>query len=172
VHTPATTSLAPEAGVVNEVQVKLRGPLRVCPTPGFRWFVNLVTHVRTEEQETFRALSVYLSPAMLPPDTAARMRQGAPLITIVQSDTATAAAWEAAVCAGRAWTVTAKTSAVEQTNASVAVAFTRMGIVRFIAMSLRFPPAVAGRTLELQRKRSTNFGESPWLEAHDLEDPF
>jgi hypothetical protein len=136
-QTPATTSLAPEAGVVSEVQLKPDGPLRGCPTPGFRWFVNFVTQVRTEEHETFRALSVYLLPEMLPPGTPARMRHAGPLITIVQSDAATAAAWECAVRAGRAWTaVTAKTSAVEQASASVPIAFIRLGIVRFIGVFL------------------------------------
>jgi hypothetical protein len=136
-QTPATTSLAPEAGVVSEVQLKPGGPLRGCPTPGFRWFVNFVTQVRTEEHETFRALSVYLLPEMLPPGTPARMRHGAPLITIVQSDAAAAAAWECAICAGRAWTVaTAKTSAVEQASASVLMDVVRFGVVRFIGESL------------------------------------
>jgi hypothetical protein len=62
-------------------------------------------------------------------------------MTIVQSERAAVAAWGPAVCVGRAWTVaTAKTSAVVQASASVAVALTRVLVGRFIL----FPSVSAG----------------------------
>jgi len=94
--------LAPENGGVKDWQLKPGGPLMAAPKPGFRCFVTIATQARSEEQDTFRALSVYLSPARLPPATCARMRQGAPVMTIVQSERAAVAAREPAVCVGRA----------------------------------------------------------------------
>src|SRR5207253_1609691 len=101
---------------------------------------------RAEEQKVSLPAIVYVSPATLPP--AARMRQGAAVITVLQVDTVAAvAAWEPAVCVGRAWTVVAaKMSAVKQASASVAAARAEVVSVRFVVASSRLPPVVPVRT--------------------------
>ena len=68
-----------------------------------------------------------------------RIRQGAPLMTMVQLDRAAAVDWEPAVRVGCAWTVaTVTTSAVVQASASVTGAFVRVAIVRVMMCPFGF----------------------------------
>lgn len=114
------------------------GPLNVCPSIVPCRCVTAATQVRMEEQDMFSAASVYLSPESVP---AARMRQAAPLITMLHLDMAAVAALELALRVGCAWTVvTAKTSAVAHASASVTVALIRVLVVRFML----FPSVSAG----------------------------
>src|SRR5689334_11300100 len=116
--------------------------------PLFACFVKLDTRLRTDEQDIFRALRMYLLPEMLPLGTPARMRQEAPVITSVHWVRAGAVvASAAAACIGRACTLATETSAAEQASANMLMCRRRPVVGLCMVSPFRCPPGRLPRRL-------------------------